>query len=235
MVIRAAAFDLDGTLVDTVWDLAAALNQTLLMLGAPELAQTQVKSLIGAGVERLVAGGLRASLGVSLTDAAQIAAALAVFRRNYARAGFRLGKAFPGVPEGLNALSAAGVALCCITNKDRAFSEPLLEQAGLAGFFDFILCAQRPEDRKPSPNMLLAACARFAVAPAEMLYVGDSTVDIAAARAAGCPIIAVTYGYDQELRGAAARPDAFIRQLPDLMNTGLQFAAGGPRPPTSVA
>ncbi|MCF7643657.1 HAD family hydrolase, partial [Acinetobacter johnsonii] len=85
---------------------------------------------------------------------------------------------YPGVLQALQALRDAGVSLCCITNKDSAFTLPLLEQAGLSRLFDFTLCADRPEDRKPSPNLLLAACSRFGIGPSGLLYVGDSAVDV---------------------------------------------------------
>src|SRR5262249_24657671 len=155
----------------TTGDLAVALNLTLTMLGAPELPEPHVKSLVGNGVEQLVLRGLSESLGTRPTHAAQRSAALTLFRRLYSQGLFKRSQVFPGVPQALRALAEAGIALCCITNKDGMFAEPLLKQAGLAQFFSFTLCADRPEDRKPSPNMLLAACSRFGIAPAQMVYV----------------------------------------------------------------
>ena len=225
--IRAVAFDLDGTLIDTMADLAAALNLTLTMLGAPEIAETRVRSLVGNGVEQLVLRGLSESLGGRPTHPAQRSAALNLFRRLYAQGLFKRSKVFPGVAQGLRSLADAGLALCCITNKDSMFSEPLLRQAGLGGCFAFTLCADRPEDRKPSPNLLLAACSRFGIAPAEMLYVGDSSMDIAAARAAGCPVIAVSYGYPGEhSAGAAQNADGSVEMLTDLLATYLRAPTG---------
>ncbi|HUI62480.1 MAG TPA: HAD-IA family hydrolase, partial [Steroidobacteraceae bacterium] len=123
----------------------------------------------------------------------------------------------PGVLQALRSLSAADIQLACITNKDSAFALPLLQQAELSGLLAFTLCADRVEDRKPSPNMLLAACSRLGIAPAQMLYVGDSGGDIAAAQAAGCRVVAVTYGYGNAQSLAAARPDGLIGQLADLV------------------
>jgi phosphoglycolate phosphatase len=224
--IRAAAFDLDGTLIDTTADLAVALNLTLTMLGAPELSEARVKSLIGNGIDQLVLRGLSESLGTRPTHAAQRSAALTLFRRLYAQGLFQRSRVFPGTAQALRSLADAGVVLCCITNKDSMFAQPLLEQAGLAGFFAFTLCADRPEDRKPSPNLLLAACSRFGIAPAEMLYVGDSTMDIAAARAAGCPVIAVTHGgEDVTLEG---QPDGFVEKLTDLLTASLRSPTAQP-------
>jgi phosphoglycolate phosphatase len=217
--IRAVAFDLDGTLIDTIADLAAALNLTLTMLGAPEIPEPRVRSLVGNGVEQLVLRGLAESLGARPTHPAQRSAALTLFRRLYGQGLFKRSKVFPGTAQALQSLTQAGLQLCCITNKHSAFAEPLLQQAGLARFFAFTLCADRPEDRKPSPNMLLAACSRFGITAAQMLYVGDSRMDIAAARAAGCPVIAVNYGYERELAAADMEPDSYIEQLPDLLAT----------------
>jgi phosphoglycolate phosphatase len=199
--IRAVAFDLDGTLIDTMGDLAASVNQMLSLLGAKELPEARVRALVGNGVETLVQRALNESVGDSATHAAQRSAALALFRRVYSQGLFKHSKVYPGVVEALRSLSAAGLSLCCITNKDSAFAEPLLQQAGLSEFLSFTLCADRAEDRKPSPNMLLAACSRLGITPAEMLYVGDSSMDIAAARAAGSPVIAVSYGYGKDHAG----------------------------------
>jgi phosphoglycolate phosphatase len=225
--IRAAAFDLDGTLIDTMGDLAAALNLTLSMLGAPELPEARVRTLVGNGVDQLVLRGLSESLGSRPTHTAQRSAALTLFRRLYRQKLFQHSKVFPGVPQALRSLGEAGVKLCCITNKDSALAEPLLQQAGLSDFFMFTLCADRPEDRKPSPNLLLAACSRLGIAPAQMLYVGDSSMDIAAARAAGCPVIAVTYGYDRQL-GAGLQPDGFVEKLTDLLTSQLRSPLAQP-------
>ena len=119
------------------------------------------------------------------------------------------------------------LSLCCITNKDSAFAEPLLQQAGLAPYLVFTLCADRPEDRKPSPKLLLAACSRLGIAPAQMLYVGDSSVDIAAARAAGCPVVAVNYGYDSG-QAAAEQPDARLERLTDLLALSVRSSTDQP-------
>src|SRR5947209_1084187 len=150
--LRAVAFDLDGTLIDTMGDLAASVNRMLGMLGAKELPEARVRALVGNGVETLVHRALSESVGNSATHAAQRSAALALFRRIYSQGLFEHSKVYPGVVAALRSLSAAGLSLCCITNKDSAFAEPLLRQAGLSELLSFTLCADRAADRKPSPN-----------------------------------------------------------------------------------
>lgn len=217
--IRAVAFDLDGTLIDTMGDLAASVNLMLGMLGAKELPEARVRALVGNGVETLVQRALNESVGDSPTHAAQRSAALTLFRRLYGHGLFKRSEVYPGVVDTLRSLSEAGLALCCITNKDSVFAEPLLRAAGLSEFLSFTLCADRAADRKPSPNMLLAACSRLGIAPAEMLYVGDSSMDIAAARAAGSPVIAVSYGYGKDHAGGAGdvQPDGRVDDMTEIV------------------
>ena len=226
--IRAVAFDLDGTLVDTMGDLVASVNLMLGMLGAPELSEARIRTLVGNGVETLVLRALNDSVGSAATHAARRSAALALFRRLYGQQLYKRSKVYPGVIDTLRSLSEAGISLCCITNKDSAFAEPLLKLAGLSEFFSFTLCADRAEDRKPSPNMLLAACSRLGIAPAEMLFVGDSGMDIAAARIAGLPVIAVSYGYGKDHAGSGNdQPDARVDDLTEIVAlcAALQTAA----------
>jgi phosphoglycolate phosphatase len=215
--IRAVAFDLDGTLIDTMGDLAAAVNLMLSMLGARELPEPRVRALVGNGVDQLVLRALTESVGDTPTHSAQRSAALALFRRLYGQGLFKRSKVYPGVVQALRSFADSGISLCCITNKDSVFSERLLKEAGLSSFFSFTLCADRAEDRKPSPNMLLAACSRLGIAPADMLYVGDSIMDIKAARAAGSPVIAVSYGYGKEHAHDDVRADGMVDDLIELV------------------
>ena len=213
--LRAVAFDLDGTLVDSAPDLAASANAMLEALGHARLPEARVAALIGNGIDRLVEGVLVASTGRP-ADARPLAAAMALFHRCYAERLFDRSRVYPGVVDGLEELDAIGIARCCITNKASAFTLPLLDAAGLSGRLAFALCADRLEERKPAPDMLLAACLRLGIAPEEMLYVGDSNIDIGAARAAGCPVAVVDYGYHQGFQLAAARPDWIIGSVADL-------------------
>jgi phosphoglycolate phosphatase len=214
---RAIAFDLDGTLIDTMPDLSAAVNLTLSMLGARELPEARVRSFVGDGIEQLVLRALTESLGGPPRHYAHRVAAVDLFRRFYLRTVYSRSKVYPGVAQALRSLTEAGMTLCCVTNKDSAFALPLLEQAGLGRFLSFTLCADRTGDRKPSPNMLLAACARFGVPPGKMLYVGDSGIDVAAARAAGCPVVLMTYGYGRDRPAEHPKPDGSLDMFDDLL------------------
>jgi phosphoglycolate phosphatase len=227
---RAVAFDLDGTLIDTMADLAAAVNLMLSMLGTRDLPAARVRALVGNGVDQLVLRALAESVGSAPTDAAQRSAALALFRRLYGQGLFKHSKVYPGVVPTLRSLTAARLSLCCITNKDSVFAAPLLQAAGLSEFFAFTLCADRAIDRKPSPNMLLAACSRLGIAPGEMLYVGDSSMDIAAARAAGSPVIAVNYGYGKDHVGGVgdAQADGRVDDMTELLAICAQPSSDQP-------
>lgn len=211
--VEAVAFDLDGTLIDTAPDLAAAANSMLRIVGARPLPEHRVAALIGDGVDLFVARVLEESGAASKLYAARQKWAQVLFRDLYGQQLFALGRVFPGVAQTLQQLANAGLPLCCITNKESRFALPLLEAAGLRERFAVTVCADRPEDRKPSSSMLLAACRKLGVEPANLLYVGDSLSDIAAARAAGCRVAAVTYGYGEYDVLAEARPDGLLGTL----------------------
>ena len=210
--LRAVAFDLDGTLVDSVPDLAAAANATLEALGRPPLPDAAIAALVGDGIDALVERALNAA-GVP-REAATLAQARGRFREHYAGAVFVESVVYPGVAEGLRRLAEAGLPLACVTNKASAFTLPLLDAAGLAPHFAATLCGDESAMRKPAPAMLVAACARFGVTPAALLYVGDSIVDAQAARAAGCAFAAVDYGYG---RVDDAACDGRVAQLADIL------------------
>lgn len=216
--IQAVAFDLDGTLIDTAPDLTAACNMMLAILGGHPLSELRVTALIGSGVEQLVAGVLTLSRGGAAPDPTQLETAATLFRDFYRARLFQRSRIYPGVIESLRALGRAGVFSCCITNKESAFALPVIEAAGLGDLIGFTLCADRAEDRKPSPNMLLTACARIGIKPPRMLYVGDAQSDVLAARAAGCRVVAVDYGYHNGLLLAAAGADGVVSNLTELVD-----------------
>src|SRR5690606_19053560 len=114
-----------------------------------------------------------------------------------------------------------GRTLYCVTNKERRFTLPLLEAAGLSGFFASVYCADRPEDRKPSPNMLRAACDHACVEPARMLCVGDSRADISAARNAGCRVVAVDYRYHHHQPLSELKPDGVVSNVKEVLELNV--------------
>jgi phosphoglycolate phosphatase len=213
--IEAVAFDLDGTLVDTAPDLGAAANMMLVMLGGRPLPEQGIPSLIGAGIDQFVKSVLARS-GVE-PDRRQLIGACALFRELYEQRMFVRSRIYPGVAWTLRALVESGRTVCCITNKESRFALPLLETAGLDAAIAFTLCADRPEDRKPSPNLALAACARVGIEPVQLLCVGDSRADILSAHAAGCRVVAVDYGYHQDQPLAELQPDAIVSDVADIL------------------
>lgn len=212
---RAVAFDLDGTLVDSAPDLAAAANAMLVALGRRAVPVERVAAAIGDGIDALVHRTLAESADTA-PDAEELAAAGVLFRESYAKNVFRATRVYPGVREGLERLAARRMPLGCITNKASRFTKALLHEAGLARWLSFVECADTPEQRKPAPYLLLKACGDLGIAPSDLLYVGDSALDVAAARAAGCPVVMVAYGYNRGRPVSDSGADAVIESLADL-------------------
>lgn len=194
MSIRAVLIDLDGTLLDTVPDLADAANAMLAELGRLTLPADTIRDFVGKGIPNLVGRCLGYPGESGAPDAV---AALAVFKRHYAAVNGRKTRIYPGVLEGLRAMRAAGLKTACVTNKAGAFTEQLLAATGLAPLLDQTVSGDTLPEKKPHPLPFLHLCERFGVAPAEALVVGDSRNDVAGARAAGCPVFCVPYGYSE--------------------------------------
>ena len=205
--IRSITIDLDGTLLDTVPDLAAAANAMLRELGRPELPIETIAAFIGRGIPKLVARCLP-DLDDDAVDQAQ-----AVFRRHYAVENGRRSRLFPSVLEGLQAFRAAGLPMAVITNKAAAFTEPLLVATQLNSWFEFAVSGDTLAHKKPHPAQLLHACERMGTVPAENLHIGDSHHDAVAARAAGCPVFIVPYGYNEGEDVQGIDCDAIVASL----------------------
>ncbi|TBR14221.1 MAG: phosphoglycolate phosphatase [Rugosibacter sp.] len=205
--IRTLTLDLDGTLLNTLPDLAAAANDMLRELGLPEYPDATIASFVGHGIAHLVA---RCLPEANLTEHAE---ALRIFRHHYTHENGRRTVLYPGVLEGLHAWQATGVPMAVITNKAAAFSEPLLVATGLSSFFDFVLSGDSLPEKKPHPLPLLHACQQFGVAPGENLHIGDSRHDAAAARSAGCPVWLVSYGYSTDAPVQSVDCDAIVATL----------------------
>lgn len=181
------AIDLDGTLLDTVADLAAAVNAMLADLGRPALTEATVRSYVGKGARILVHRALSGSLDGRVDDESA-ARGLASFERHYTRENGRSATIFPNVVEGLAAMRAKGLRLACVTNKPQAFADALLERTGLAGHFEFVIGGDVLPRGKPDPMQLHHVCERLGLPPSRMVAIGDSLNDAQAARAASGPI-----------------------------------------------
>ncbi len=211
--VRAVGIDLDGTLLDTVGDIAAALNATLAELGRPPLAVDAVRALVGRGVAVLMQRALARSPDDHGGNDDAFARGQAAFLRHYERENGLSAALFPGVADGLSALRAKGLRLACVTNKPQAFAEALLERTGLARHFELTVGGGAVARGKPDPMPLEHACARFGIAPSQMVMIGDSVNDALSARAAGMPVIIVPYGYNEGHPVAAIDADAFVGTL----------------------
>lgn len=194
--VRAVLLDLDGTLLDTAPEFAAAAADMLSELGLDPVDPLRVREFIGKGIPHLVRRTLEASLGKG-PDERRVGSAMEGFFFHYAKRNGRMAAAYPGVLEGIAALRAKGIPLACVTNKTAQFTIPLLEATGLAGFFPVVVSGDTMPNKKPAPDPLLEACRRLGVPAPEALMVGDSRNDALAARAAGCPVLLVPYGYTE--------------------------------------
>ena len=206
--------DLDGTLIHTAPEIAAAANLMLLDLSLPVLPLKVVESYIGAGAQTLVKRCLTQQLGVE-PDVEIFAQAETLFFAHYAE-NAAMSKPYDGVMDGLQTLWNKGLKLACVTNKPEQFTLPLLKQAGLADFFDIVVSGDSLPKKKPDPIQLHHICAKFDVPEYEAMLVGDSATDIAAAQAAGCFIVTVPYGYNQGLPLDISQVDATIKNLMEL-------------------
>ncbi len=207
--VRAALIDLDGTLLDTAPDIAAAANRMLARLHLPPRSIAEIRGFVGQGSARLV----RRCLEAPAARENAFDESLEAFVRFYEEESGRRTQAYPGVKEGLTALTAAGIALACVTNKLERFSAPLLERTGLARFFDALVCGDTVSRLKPDPLPYVHACSLLAVVPAQAVVIGDSANDAIAGRAAGCRVLCVPYGYSEGRPVASIGCDAIVDDL----------------------
>lgn len=188
----AAIVDLDGTMVDTLDDFQVALNSALADLSLPRIDHAFLEHTVGKGSEHLVRQTL-AQVGASESHFEQ---AYARYQHHYGRVNGRHARVFDGVLEGLVRLQGRGMRLACLTNKPVAFARALLEEKGLAPFFELCFGGDSFERKKPDPLPLRKTCEALGAEPARTLVIGDSVNDALAARAAGCPVVLVSYGYN---------------------------------------
>lgn len=207
--------DLDGTLVDSVPDLAYCVDEMMKELGQPAWGEEKVRTWVGNGVERLVKRALTASLEGE-PEPSPYARALPIFKDLYRQNVCVHSRLYPGVSEGLAYLKREGYKLGCVTNKAAAFTEPLLKQLGIYNDFSLVVSGDTTPKKKPDPMPLMYAAKHFNVAPAMSLMVGDSVNDVTAARSAGFQVVCVPYGYNHGEDIRKANPDAVIDTLADL-------------------
>lgn len=213
--IRFVAFDLDGTLVDSVPDIARAVDDMAVALALPRPDVDTVRGWVGDGIRRLVKRALTGTRDGE-PDAALYRQGFEAFRRAYHAHLSDRTRLYPGVREALDGLLDAGLPLACITNKATEFTAPLLQALDLGRYFDCVLCGDSLPARKPDPLPLLHAARHAGIAPSASCMVGDSANDVRAARAAGFYAVAVRYGYGGEALAASA-PDASLNALTELL------------------
>jgi len=208
----AAIIDLDGTLLDTLGDFHAVLIEVLDELGLPGVDRAFVERSVGKGSEHLIRSTLQHVGGAS----ALYDAAWASYQAHYDHINGDHADVYPGVVEGLDALVAKGLKLACLTNKPTAFAKDLLQMKRLAPYFSVVFGGDAFERKKPDPMPLFKTCEVLGTEPSRTLMVGDSSNDARAARAAGCPVVLVTYGYNhgEPVRGVDA--DGFVDRLDAL-------------------
>jgi phosphoglycolate phosphatase len=211
MTQQALLFDLDGTLVDSVPDLAAAVNGVLAELGRPPLGLPQVTSMVGDGTSALVERALAAS-GAGDTP---LRAAHDRFLALYEADPTRLTRPYPGVPAVLEELAAAGWRLGICTNKPERATRTVLAGLDLARFFAVVLGGDSGPTRKPDPGPLRAALGRLGSEPGNAAMIGDHRNDVAAAQAAAMPVAFARYGYGAATL-AGLTPDAVIDRFAEL-------------------
>jgi len=196
--IRAVLFDMDGTLVDTLPDIAAAVNAALVELKLHALDPARIATLIGNGPRILSRRALDAQESLTADQRERLVEPLLEgYARNYAVQAGKLGQVFPGTIEGLRELSAGGYRLGVVTNALQHLAETVLSRFGIAPHLQVVIGGDRVARHKPHPEPLWQACNALDVGPHETLMVGDSINDVAAARAAGCEVVCLPHGYDQ--------------------------------------
>jgi phosphoglycolate phosphatase len=207
--------DVDGTLVDSVPDLAYCVDAMMSELGMPERGEKRVRHWVGNGVERLVKRALVNQLDGE-PDEALFSKALPVFEALYRDNTSKRSRLYQGVKEALDFLKTTGVRLGCVTNKARQFTLPLLQDLGVHDYFEIIICGDMVERKKPDPMPLLQAAEQLETEPRASMMLGDSMSDVNAARAAGFQIVCMSYGYNHGEDIRDYDPDAVVDSMAEV-------------------
>lgn len=216
---RCAMFDLDGTLVDSALDLTAAVDNMLQALGRAPAGEAKVRHWVGNGAPVLVRRALSGEMHPA-DDAIEpelFQAAFDLFLAAYTQSNGRYSKLYPGVEALLAHLQLSGVPMAVVTNKPMAFTTPLLKALNIEHYFDQVLGGDSLPVKKPDPLPLLTVLETFGYAPEQALMLGDSRNDVDAARAAGCPVVCVSYGYNHGESVEACSPDRVVDSFAELM------------------
>ncbi|WPC73864.1 phosphoglycolate phosphatase [Vibrio porteresiae] len=217
--IKLIAFDLDGTLLDSVPDLAIAADQAVQALGYPSVSEAQVRDYVGNGADILIGRALSQSLHISAElsdDVRQKARTL--FDDFYAQTGHQNSNLYSNVKSTLSHLAQQGLTLAIITNKPSKFVPAILEQHGIAEYFVDVLGGDAFEKKKPDPIALKWLMEKHHISSEQMLMVGDSKNDILAAKNAGCRSFGLTYGYNHGEPISDSHPDFVADNIGDLLN-----------------
>jgi phosphoglycolate phosphatase len=207
--------DVDGTLVDSVPDLAYCVDEMMKQLALPARGEAKVRNWVGNGVERLVRRALIDQLDGE-PDEELFARAYPIFLELYAHNTSQRSCLYPGVREGLDYMKSRGYKLGCVTNKAAQFTLPLLKDLGVYDYFENIVCGDTLSEKKPHPLPLLHSAEALGVSPEQSLMLGDSVSDVKAARAAGFQIICLSYGYNHGVDIRESNPDAVIDSMAEL-------------------
>jgi len=207
--------DVDGTLVDSVPDLAYCIDEMMKQLDMPTRGEARVRHWVGNGVERLVKRGLVNQLDGEPNETLY-AKAIEIFRELYAVNTSVRSCLYDGVPEAMEFLKSTGVKIGCVTNKASEFTLPLLKDLGISDYFETILCGDMVERKKPDPLPLIMSAEKLGVSPQASLMIGDSMSDVNAARAADFAIICMSYGYNHGEDIRDYDPDAVIDTMTEI-------------------
>jgi phosphoglycolate phosphatase len=209
--------DVDGTLVDSVPDLAWCVDAMMRELDLPERGEERVRHWVGNGVERLVKRALINELdGEPEED--QYNKALPIFQDLYSENTSKRSCLYEGVSEALDFLKTTGVRIGCVTNKASQFTLPILKDLGIADYFEIVICGDMVERKKPDPMSLIQAAEQLETAPEASLMLGDSMSDVKAARAANFGIICMSYGYNHGEDIRDYNPDAVVDSMAEIKN-----------------
>ncbi len=207
--------DVDGTLVDSVPDLAWCIDETMKQIGLPVRGEAAVRNWVGNGVVRLTERAVANDLDAP-HDEALFEKAMPIFDALYAENTSKRSVLYPGVKEGLDYLKSTGIKIGCITNKAERFTLPILNDLGIRDYFEIVISGDTLEKKKPDPLPLLHGAKVLGAKPENSLMLGDSSSDIKAARAAGFAIICMSYGYNHGVDIHDSNPDVVIDSMTEL-------------------